>query len=360
VDEERRKSSPAPNHPEVPPVTPEASPPDPIVVLDLLEAFRRSKVMFAAVSLGVFDALEERPRPASELAEALSLHADALTRLLDAAVGLKLLERRGDAYANTAAASAYLCKGSPSRLTGYINYSNKALWKLWGNLEGAVQEGTHRWRETFGWDGPIFSSFFRTEEDKREFLMGMHGYGLMSSPKVVAAFDLGRYRRLVDLGGATGHLAIAACRQYPGLRAAVFDLPAAVPLAKEIVGASPVAVRIDIIAGDFFADELPEADLFALGRILHDWSEEKCLALLRRVFDRLPAGGALLIAEKLLDDDKRGPVWAHMQNLGMLLYTEGRERTLGEYEALLKQVGFSEVRGARTPSPGDAVLAVKA
>src|SRR5262249_6351777 len=111
---------------------------------------------------------------------------------------------------------------------------------------------------------------------------------------------------------------------------------------------------------DFFVDELPEADLFAMGRILHDWTEEKCLALLRRVFDRLPAGGALLIAEKMLDDDKRGPVWAQMQNLGMLLYTEGRERTLGEYEALLGQVGFAEVRAARTSSPADAVLAVKA
>jgi acetylserotonin O-methyltransferase len=341
-------------------VSTETTPPDPSVVLDLLEAFRRSKVMFAAVSLGIFDALEERERTAGELAEALSLRPDALTRLLDAAIGLKLLERRGDTYENTPAASAYLCKRSPTRLTGYINYSNTALWKLWGNLEGAVREGTHRWKETFGWDGPIFSSFFHTEDDKREFLMGMHGYGLMSSPMVVAAFDLSRYRRLVDLGGATGHLAIAACRHYPGLRASVFDLPTAVPLANEIVGASPVADRIDIIAGDFFADELPEADLFALGRILHDWSEDKVLALLKRVFDRLPAGGALLIAEKLLDADKRGPIWAHMQSLGMLLYTEGKERTLREYEALLKQVGFAEIRGATTLTPLDAVLAVKA
>jgi acetylserotonin N-methyltransferase len=341
-------------------VTPETSSPDPTVVLDLLEAFRRSKVMFAAVSLGIFDALDERPATAAGLAEALSLHRDALTRLLDAAIGLKLLERRGDLYENTPAASAYLCKGSPSRLTGYINYSNTALWKLWANLEDGVREGTHRWKQTFGWDGPIFSSFFRTEDDKREFLMGMHGYGLISSPRVVAAFDLSPYRRLVDLGGATGHLAIAACRHYPGLRAAVFDLPAAVPLAREIVGASPVAGRIDVIAGDFFTDELPEADLFALGRIVHDWSEDKVIALLKRVFDRLPDGGALLIAEKMLDDDKRGPLWAQMQNLGMLLYTEGKERTLAEYEALLKRAGFAKVQGAKTPSPLDAVLAVKA
>ena len=124
----------------------------------------------------------------------------------------------GGLYKNTAAASAYLCKQSPSRLTGYINYSNAILWKLWGNLEDAIREGTNRWQQTFGWDGPIFSNFFRTEESMREFLMAMHGYGLISSPHVVAAFDLSRFRRLVDLGGATGHLAIAACERYPDLQ----------------------------------------------------------------------------------------------------------------------------------------------
>ena len=339
-----------------------ADPPahDPTIVLDLIEGFRRSKVMFAAVALGIFDALETRPRTSANLAVDLNLHPSALARLLDAAVGLKLLDRRGDDYVNTPVASAFLCKQSPIPMTGYINYSNMALWKLWGNLEGAIREGSHRWKETFGWDAPIFSNFFHSDEEKREFLMGMHGFGLISSPRIVESFDLGRFRRLVDLGGATGHLAIAACRRYPDLLAAVFDLPAAVPLAREIVGASPVADRIEVIAGDFFADELPEADLYALGRILHDWSEEKCLSLLTRIIDRLPGGGGLLVAEKLIDEDHRGPTWAHMQDVNMLLCTEGRERTLGEYEEILRRVGFAEVRGARTGAPTDAILAIKA
>jgi acetylserotonin N-methyltransferase len=285
---------------------------------------------------------------------------DALERLLDACVGLDLLERTGALYRNTPAASTYLCEQSPARLTGYISYSNAVLWKLWGNLEDAVREGSNRWRQTFGWDGPIFSNFFRTDESMREFLLGMHGYGLISSPQVVAAFDLSRFRRLVDLGGATGHLAIAACQRYPGMRAVVFDLPAAGPLGREIVGASPVADRIDVVAGDFFVDLLPEGDLFTLGRIVHDWTESKVLALLGRIYERLPSGGAVLIAEKLIDDDRAGPKWAQMQNLGMLLYTEGKERTLSEYKALLHSVGFAEVRGATTPSPLDAILAVKA
>jgi acetylserotonin N-methyltransferase len=333
--------------------------PDPAVVLDLLEAFRRSKTMFAAVSLGVFDALESGPRSLDDLATALPASADGLKRLLDACVGLQLLSYADGRYANTPAAATYLTTSSPRRLTGYIGYSNDVMWKLWANLEDAVREGTHRWQQTYGWDGPIFSNFFRTEAAKREFLMGMHGFGVISSPHVVAAFDLSRFKRLADLGAATGHLVIAACERCQNLHGVVFDLPEALPLAREIVSASTVADRIEFAGGDFFADPLPEADLYSLGRILHDWSQEKCVALLARIYAALPAGGALLIAEKLLQDDASGPRWGQMQNLNMLTCTEGKERTAAEYEKLLRQVGFSDIQAKTTTSPLDAVLAMK-
>src|SRR5262249_31384558 len=269
--------------------------PDPAPILDLLEAFRRSKTMFAAVSLGVFDALSAGPKSLAQLAGELNASADALERLLGACIGLQLLRRTGKHYENTPVSAACLCTARPGMLIGYLNNSNTVMWRLWEHIDDAVREGTHRWKQVYGWEGPIFSHFFRTEEAKREFLMGMHGFGLISSPEVVAAFDLDRYRHLVDLGGATGHLAIAACERYPNLRATVFDLPEAAPLAREIVSGSSVADRIEIASGDFFADALPEADLYALGRILHDWSEDKILKLLTRIFDRLPSGGALLI-----------------------------------------------------------------
>src|SRR5437762_582621 len=121
--------------------------PDPAPVLDLLEAFRRSQVMFAALELGVFDRLAEGPATRTHLATHLRTDADALGRLLDACVGLRLLRRDGDDYANTPAASAYLTAGSPQRLTGYARYSNAVLWKLWANLADAVREGTNRWKQ---------------------------------------------------------------------------------------------------------------------------------------------------------------------------------------------------------------------
>lgn len=335
------------------------TPPDPSPVLDLLIAFRRSKTMFAGVALGVFDALAGGPKSAAALAGELHAHPDALARLLDACVGLGLLRHDPAGYANTPVADTYLTAASPRRMTGYIAFTNDILWKLWADLEGGIREGTPGWKRSFGWDGPIFANIFRTEAQRREFTMGMHGFGLISSPEVVAAFDLSRFRRLVDLGGATGHLAVAACRRYPDLRAVVFDLPQVVPLAAELVAATEVADRVEVTAGDFFADELPDADLYALGRILHDWADDKALTLLRKMYARLPVGGAVLVAEKLIADDRAGPPWAQMQDVNMLLVTEGRERTLAGYADLLKQAGFAEVEGRRTTAPVDAVLAVK-
>lgn len=300
-------------------------------ILELIDAFRRSKTMFAAVKLGIFDGA--RPGDYKEL-----------PRLLDACVALGLLEKRDGDYFNTPQSEKYLRSDSPDSLTGYIHYSNEALFPMWAHLEDAVREGTPRWNQTFGTEGGIFAGFFRTEDSKREFLKGMHGFGRLSSPAVAAAFDLSRFHRLVDLGGASGHLAEAVRERYPKIEAQVFDLP---EVAKLYPGT---------IAGDFFSDPLPAADLYSVGRILHDWSDEKIHRLLARIHAALPEGGGLLIAEKLLAP---GNVSAHMQSLNMLIGTEGREQSAAEYEALLRAAGFSKVDSRVTGAYLDAVLAIK-
>lgn len=335
-------------------------PTDPAPVLDLITAFRTSAVMFSALSLGVFDRLSSGHADAATLARFLGTNSDALGRLLEACVGLGLLSRQGDEFANAPVATAYLTRTSPHRLTGYIAYSDRVLWPMWGHLADAVREGSNRWKQAHGLEGPLFANFFRDEDDKREFLLGMHGFGQISSPAVAEAFDLGRFSHLADLGGATGHLAVAACRRYPHLRATVFELPPAIPLANEMIAAEPdVADRVTTQAGDFFVDELPKADLYAVGRILHDWGEEKIDRLLARIRDALPDGGALLIAEKILNDDRAGPAWAQLQSLNMLVCAEGKERTLAEYRALLERAGFRQVEARRTSSPLDAILATR-
>jgi acetylserotonin N-methyltransferase len=310
----------------------------PALILDLIEAFRRSKSMFVATALGIFDGA----RPA---------HPE-LPRLLDACVALGLLERREDQYVNTPAADEYLRSDSPRTLAGYVRYSNEILYPMWGHLEEAVRDGSNRWEQTFGFPAhELFSRFYATDAQRNQFLLGMHGFGQLSSSTIVRAFDLSRFQSFVDLGGGTGHLAQAAVDAWPQLTAAVFDLPKAVEFGRQFCDA-----RVEFRSGDFFRDPLPPADLYAVGRILHDWDDAQCAVLLRRIADALPAGGALLIAEKLLTPES---VPAHMQSLNMLICTEGRERTLAEYEALLRAAGFSGVSSTTTGQPLDALLAIK-
>jgi acetylserotonin O-methyltransferase len=156
---------------------------------------------------------------------------------------------------------------------------------------------------------------------------------------------------LVDLGGATGHLAIAACRAYPMLRATVLDLPSVEPYAREFISQSGVADRIDFLAADFFTDDLPPADLYSLGRILHDWDDVRIAALLPKI------RSSLLITEVLVDEDRSGPLYALLQDLNMLVCTDGKERTAGEYEHLLTAAGFANYQFHRTNSLLDGILA---
>jgi acetylserotonin N-methyltransferase len=141
------------------------------------------------------------------------------------------------------------------------------------------------------------------------------------------------------------------------MRATLFEMPEVVELARPYLARSPAASRIECVTGDFFRDPLPKADLYALGRILHDWREDKIALLLDRIHAALPSGGGLLLAERLLDEDPPGPVSVLMQSLNMLVCTEGRERTLAEYRTLLEAAGFSPVEGRRTGAPLDAILA---
>jgi acetylserotonin N-methyltransferase len=328
-------------------------------VLELILAFRRSKTMFAAVSFGIFDRLSNRSATAEELAETIAVDFSALARLLDGCVSLGLLTHTECGYQNTAVAERFLVSESPAALNGYIKYSNESLYKLWDRLEDGVREGSHRWTQVFGSRDALFDHYFRSDEAAANFLGGMHGFGQLASPLVVRAFDLSRFTHLVDLGGATGHLAIAACEAYPHLRATVLDLPKVEKFARTYISRSSAADRIDFAPLDFFANELPPADLYNLGRILHDWSEERIIALLRKVSRSLPSGGALLIEETIVNPDRSGPVPSLMQDLNMLVCTDGRERTFSQYRGLLETAGFSNVEYRLTGSLVDAILAVK-
>src|SRR4029079_4948893 len=146
---------------------------------------------------------------------------------------------------------------------------------------------------------------------------------------------------------------IELCKQYETLRATVFDLPHAAAIAAGKIAEAGLTDRIETAGGSFF-EQLPKGhDMHLLSMILHDWDEAKNRALLRRSFEALPSGGALIISELLVNDEKTGPAPAALMSLYMLIETEGRNYTPAEYSAWLEEAGFREhqaVRFGRTPA----------
>jgi len=331
---------------------------DPGRILDLIEGFRVSKTLFAAVELGVFDGVRP-PGPAA-------------ARLLDACVALELLAKRGAAYVNTPLADEYLRSDGPATLAAYVRFTNRSLYPRWAHLEDAVLAGSRgavagaatvsrvfaalrrRMPRVASWLRARVSRLVAPAQLEREFVAGMHGWGQLTSPHVVRAFDLSRFTKLVDLGGSSGHLALAALERYPSLRVCVYDLRAVIELTPAFTGA-----RAELIAGDFFVDPLPPADLYALAKVLHNLGPHQARALLARIHASLAAGGGLLIAERLLDEDGLGPRHALLSSLNMLVATDGRERTFSDYRSLLEGAGFGEIQCRTTGGLLDVILALK-
>ena len=304
------------------------------VVLDLIDAFRRSKTMFAAVELGIFDG--QRPADCKEL-----------SRLLDACVALGLLEKQGDRLRQQRGRRKIPALGQPrhadrlhplfqQRALSDVGPSGRRRTRRNASLEADVRPG---WPHLFAFlphrQKPCAtSSAACTASDKS------------ASPAVVAAFDLSRFRRLVDLGGA----------QRPSGRSRARALSASSNRRSSIC---PPSRRLypGTIAGDFFTDPLPEADLYSLGRILHDWSEEKIRTLLAKIYAALPEGGGLLVAEQAARRTQRSRAHAVAEHAGR----NGRPRALGRRDTscCCRSAGFSKIESRRTGSPLDATLAIK-
>ena len=156
--------------------------PEAQIVIDLMDGFRASKAVFTAVSLGIFDQLHERARSCEALSRDLGCVPDALERILGACAAFHLLRIEKGTYHNEPVATRFLRLHSPESLTGYMLSSDRILYRLWAHLESAVREGTHRWKQEFGQKEGIFDHFFSTEADKKTFLAGMHGNGLLELP----------------------------------------------------------------------------------------------------------------------------------------------------------------------------------
>ncbi|KAM8748762.1 acetylserotonin O-methyltransferase [Acanthopagrus latus] len=334
-------------------------------ILEYMEGFLISKVVFSSCELGVFDVLlgAERPLSAEEISQAVGASLDGTQRLLAACSGLQLLHTHQDdgrvLYSNTEQASVYLTRSSPVSLYQSIQYSSRTIYLCWHHLTDAVREGRNQYEKAFGVNSKdLFQALYRSDEEMVKFMQLMNSIWNICGKDAVTAFDLSPFKVICDLGGCSGALAKQCTSAYPECTVTIFDLPKVVRTSREHFF-SEGDRRIGFHEGDFFKDPLPQADLYILARILHDWTDERCVELLSRVYKACKPGGAVLLVEALLFEDGSGPLTVQLYSLNMLVQTEGRERTAAQYAALLAAAGFSDIQHRLTGKIYDAVLGHK-
>ncbi|MDQ7803500.1 methyltransferase [Amycolatopsis sp. A133] len=314
--------------------------PSPMEIIQLGTAFCDAKAVLAGTEFGLFTVLDDGPASGERIRERLGLNGRGLRDWLNVLVSLGLLRRDGDHYANTPAAERYLVRGKPTYVGGFLERANHKLYPAWGNLAEALRTGEP---QVAGRDGDIFDHMSQQPAELKKFLAMMDAVNNLLGPKLVEAFDWSAGRTVVDVGGARGNLLATVCKSQPHLSGTVFDLPQVQAPFEEHMAQLGMSERIGFHAGDFFTDELPEADILIIGHVLHDWSDEERRMLIGKAYRAVRPGGALLIYDAMLDDELTHKVNL-LISLDMLLITHGgAEYTVQECRTWLAEAGFGDV-----------------
>ncbi|TDH58946.1 methyltransferase [Dankookia rubra] len=331
----------------------------PDAIMQLGFAFWGSKALLSAVELGLFTELARGgPRDAAGLAACLGLHARGARDFLDALVALGMLEREAGRYANTPATALYLDRGSPGYLGGMLEMANARLYPFWGSLTEALRTGAPQNEVKHGRD--LFGALYGDPERLRGFAAAMTALSLAPARAMAAAFPWERHRSFVDIGCAEGGLPAQIARVHPHLAGGGFDLPALRPLFEAHAAAQGLAGRLAFHAGDFFADPLPRADVLVMGHVLHDWDLERKLLLIGKAHAALPPGGALIVYETLIDDNRRANAFGLLMSLNMLIETPGGfDFTAADCIGWMRQAGFREAAAHPLTGADSMVIGLK-
>ena len=314
-------------------------------ILQLGTAFWGSKALLSAVELGVFSELAAAgPLDGEAVGKRLGLHERSARDFLDALVSLGMLQRNeGGAYANTPETELYLDRAKPSYVGGILEMANRRLYPFWNHLTDALRSGRPQNEAREG--GDLFAAVYADPANLEGFLRAMTGISLLTARALATAFPWERYGTFADIGCAQGAVPVEIARAHPNLLGYGFDLPAVGPMFDRYVAANRLSPRVSFIPGDFFNDPLPDVDVLIMGHILHDWSRDEKLLLLRKAYDALPAGGSLIVYDAMIDDERRRNAYGLLMSLNMLIETPaGFDYTGADCIGWMREAGFREVR----------------
>jgi hypothetical protein len=307
-----------------------------------------AKTIYAATELGIIDSLAERTRSSGELAESLSVDAEALHRVLLTLSSLGIISQEpGDEF-RLADLGRPLREGAAVSVRELVRLMAGSEVSLgWDELVASVRTGQPGWVLAHGMTWTDF--YAQNKEATAVFNLAMAETSKGSASGIVKEADLSRFNKVVDLGGGDGTLIAYALKQYPGMSGVLFDMGAdANEEARKNIASSGVIERCEIVQGNFFRSLPPKADAYVLKQVLHDWDDEQAAIILRNIKDAASAASHILVVDRVLPDRvksraKMADAGSLLLDLHMLVVTGGKERTEAEFRDLLNAAGYAVV-----------------
>ena len=328
-------------------------------ILQVGLGFWPSKVLLSAIEMGLFTELAHSPESLETLQGRMGLHPRSCRDFLDTLVALGFLQREDGRYSNTPATDFFLDRKKPSYMGGLLEMANHRLYPFWGHLTEALRTGRPQ-NELRTGETPLFEALYADPYRLKEFLAAMSGISRGAALSIAAKFPWSQYRTFVDVGTAQGETAAQVALAHPHLNGTGFDLPEVGPIFEEYVEMLGLTSRLRFAGGSFFDDPLPKADVVIMGHVLHDWDLPTKRCLIAKAFEALPSGGAFIVYEAIIDDDRSKNAFGLMMSLNMLIETPGGfDYTGADCQGWMRDAGFRETRVEHLTGPDSMVIGIK-
>jgi len=317
-------------------------------LVDLSTAYFVSRVLHVIAELGVADVLGDTPMTARELAAKTSTNTDAMFRALRLMASHGVFAMDGVQFSHNQG-SRLLRQDHPQSLRPWVRMMGAPLnWNTYGLFEHTMRTGEPARSELI--EGDFFADYLpKHPELGKLFDESMTSAARQRIGGIVSSYDFSKYATIADIGGGRGHLIDAVLTVTPSTKGILFDLPHVVAKAERQAGD-----RLTIVGGSFFKDQLPIADAYLVMHVIHDWSDEESVSILKAVHRAAPKHAKLLLIERVLLDSNEPEIGKRM-DIHMLAALSGRERTQPEFERLFGASGFALDRVITTPA-GASIL----
>ncbi|WNG44363.1 SAM-dependent methyltransferase [Archangium minus] len=315
-------------------------------LIDLSYGFVYSAALCAATELGVADLLEKGPRSAASLAEELGADPQSLYRLLRLLASAGVFSEDDSGHFSLTPAADYLRTNAPGSLrSAVLMLTQKTFWTPAGELSETVRKGKDPFDRIFG--APFFDYLERDPKEGARFHRGMSCLSDLENAPIAKSYDFTAMKRVVDVGGGHGGLIIEVLKAAPQVRGVLYDHRHV--LAEARIAQAGLADRCELAEGDFFESVPAGADAYLLKRILHDWSDEVCVRILRNCRKAMPEHGRILVVDAVLPPGNTRHEGKVVDVL-LMMSLPGRERTEEEFRKLFAQAGLKLTRVIHTPA----------